>query len=392
MRKRIAVDQLRPGMCVVSADRGWLRVPFVRKFVSDETVVEALKRERVGEVVIDTDRGEDLAGPRVSPSGGPAGLPETLAARMAEASQLRRRAMEKVGEMTRRMSRGEAFDESDLSWMGQALVEKMREDPMPMLSVSALSNDGDYHASHSVSLAVLTLHVAKSAGCSVEEMTLLAEGALLHDIGKGMAPEALLRKPGKLTPEEAKVVRMHAVLGAEYLQSRAILPKEVVWFVSHHHERMNGSGYPNGLRGDDISWHGRVGGLLDVYDALVHENYYKDSADPAFVLKLMGRWVGDLYDPEAYGLLANSMGPYPVGTVLLLDTGELAVSCQPNGSISDRPVVALVSYTDGSPRRTADLTPLTDKDGVGEYRRTVVKSIPLQEVHFNPLTVMAGAA
>jgi len=379
MKKKISIDQLRPGMRVVHADRGWLRLPFFRMKVRDEEAVASLKRLRVNELVIDLGSMPERAAAEADSA-----RVHALARQLAEGAELLGRLTEAVASLHHAVRRGDAFEDRALEPLIESLIDFMTADGASLMAISALESSLEHDLRHCANLAALTVFVSKARGDSREVARLMAKGALLHDIGKALTPAEVLRKPGKLTLEEARVVQGHVAGGSRYLKDKAAVPHEALLFVREHHERMNGLGYPHGLKGDAISWPGRLGGVLDVYDALVHESYYKDAADPGFALKLMARAVDDYFDGEAFRLLQRSLGPYPPGSLLLLDTGELAVSCSPNPQSPERPMVALIGYSDGSPRpkwEPFDLTKERDRDS---YMRTAIRVLPPQDVPFEP--------
>ena len=219
----------------------------------------------------------------------------------------------------------------------------------------------------------------------------LGKGALLHNIGKCMVPREIIVKPGKLDPDEVEIVKTHVERGLRYLTKMRGIQKEVLDLVRDHHERVDGSGYPRGLVGDEISWYGRVGAVLDVYDALIHESYYKGSMDPLAVLEEMRASVGTLYDKRAFDSLADCLGKHPPGTILMLDSGEIAISFEPNYDNASRPKVLLVTCPDGSfyeHPMPVDLT--ATREGTSVYQRTILATMSLDEIAFDPLQILGN--
>ena len=148
-----------------------------------------------------------------------------------------------------------------------------------------------------------------------------------------MIPNEVLTKPTSLTLEETALIKTHVEKGVRYLQKIKGIEPEVLEIVANHHERLDGSGYPNGLRGEAIGRFGSIAAVLDVYDALIHENYYKASKDPGGVLRKMREGSGVLYEERALKALTDCLGIYPPGSLLMLDSGEMAVSWEPNPTI-----------------------------------------------------------
>lgn len=389
MRKKITIDQLIPGMYVVSTNRSWLQLPFFRKKIRDDRAVDKLREHLVTELVIDTERGLDTDG-----QGGPANpfeFPEVLASNLAQSSQLHREVINKTAELMDWVGEGKVIDQEMVDEPVNMMIDQILEDPQSMLCVSVLKNTDEYTFNHCVNVSILALFLAKSVGLSRDKMLILGKGALLHDIGKCMVPREIIEKPGRLEDDEAEVVRTHVERGLRYLAKMKDMPKEVFDFVRDHHERIDGSGYPRGLKGDAISWYGRVGAVLDVYDSLIHENYYKGAMDPLSVLDSMREKVGSLYDPRAFNALADCLGAHPPGTILMLDTGEIAISFEPNYNNPNRPKILLMTKEDGTFHDhpvPVDLEAC--REGTATHLRTILSPMTQDEIPFDPFEILGN--
>jgi HD-GYP domain-containing protein (c-di-GMP phosphodiesterase class II) len=152
----------------------------------------------------------------------------------------------------------------------------------------------------------------------------LGLAGLLHDLGKMAVPDPVLNKPGKLTDEEFAVVRQHAQRGYDLLVENPDAPAIAAEVVLHHHEKYDGTGYPHGLKGEEISLYARMGAICDVYDAITSNRPYKDGWAPAESIARMLEWEGH-FDPKLLDAFIRSIGIYPVGTLVRLRSNRLGL-------------------------------------------------------------------
>jgi len=390
MKKKISIDQLVPGMYVVSTNRSWLQIPFFRKRIKSREIVQKLKAYRVTEVVIDTERGGDL--PDSSSFGplNPFDHPEILARNMNQSMAAHSKVLSETTKIMEDVRNGEGFTEKKADEQVNLLIDQVMEDPQSLLCISVLKNADEFTFNHCVNTAILSLFVGQFLGMSRDGLLQFGKGALLHDLGKCMIPREILMKPGKLNQEEEAIIKTHVHKGLDYLKKMNVASEEVLLFAGEHHERMDGSGYPNGLRGDQISWYGKLAAVLDVYDAITHENYYKNSEDPKSVLEFIASGGSKSFDPKAYKALSDCVGLYPPGTLLMLDTGEMAVSYEPNNRSPDRPKVLLLTRVDGGFCATPEPIDLTEPKGndPSQFLRSIVTAMTHEDANFNPFEII----
>lgn len=167
---------------------------------------------------------------------------------------------------------------------------------------------------------------------------------MLHDLGKAAMPQEVLNKPGKLTPAEFEIVKQHPVRGYEMLFAGADVSEGVMDVCRHHHERVDGTGYPDGLTVERISLLARMGAVCDVYDAVTSDRPYKAAWDPAQALSQMATWKGH-FDPVIFQSFVRSVGIYPTGSLLRMRSGRLAVVLEQNPSALTKPRVKLFFST-----------------------------------------------
>lgn len=173
----------------------------------------------------------------------------------------------------------------------------------------------------------------------IEEIGL---GALLHDVGKSRVPEAILNKPGKLTPKEFEIIRQHVVYGHEILVKTSDISATALDVLLEHHERIDGTGYPEAKPGESISRFGQMAAIVDVYDALTTRRVYHDAMSPHEALRKLLQWSPQQFDRTLVQQFIRCVGIYPVGTLVRLESERLAVVVETGREQLLKPVVRLV--------------------------------------------------
>lgn len=374
-------------MYVASTDRPWLALPFFRRRIRSGEIVAKLISYNVREVVIDTDRGFDLDQGVESLEADPFHHPELMVANFNSATRAHDQVLQTTSHLMDQVRKGVVIREDVADTSVNLLIDQILTDPQALLCVSVLKNADEFTFNHCVNTAILALYVGRSLKLDRPALFNMGKGALFHDIGKCMVPLEILSKPGKLAPEEHRIIMTHVDRGMKYLQKMNITNEEIYLFTGQHHERLDGSGYPKGLKGSQISWWGRMAAVLDVYDAFIHENYYKDPEDPKYVLETIKSSVGTLYDTEAFDALYECLGPYPPGTLLMLDSGEMALSYEPNAERPERPKVLLLTSSGGSFNQTPEPVDLMASEG-GSFNRSIITSMTNEDANFNPFEIL----
>ena len=193
-----------------------------------------------------------------------------------------------------------------------------------LISLLRLKNKDDYTYMHSVAVSALMVVLAKELSLSEGDVRQAGLAGLLHDIGKAAVPMDYLNKPGALTDAEFAVVRLHPERGYELMKQANITDEAALDVCLHHHEKMNGKGYPHQLQGDEISLFAKMGAVCDVYDAITSSRSYKTSWEPSQSLQRMAQW-SDHFDDTVFKAFVKSVGIYPIGSMVKLKSGRLAV-------------------------------------------------------------------
>ena len=193
-----------------------------------------------------------------------------------------------------------------------------------LISLVRLKNKDEYTYMHSVAVCALMVALAKELGLSESEIRQAGLAGLLHDIGKAGIPSDVLNKPGALTDEEFSLVKLHPERGHQLLMQANILDEVVVDVCLHHHEKVNGMGYPHQLQADEISLFAKMGTVCDVYDAITSNRPYKAGWEPGISMQRMAQWEGH-FDDTIFKAFVKSVGIYPIGSMVKLKSGRLAV-------------------------------------------------------------------
>jgi putative nucleotidyltransferase with HDIG domain len=339
MLKKIAVEQLQVEMYVHALCGSWMASPFWKTsfMVDQQATLDKIRATRFDAVWIDTARGRDLpvhapappppAPPATEPAGtcatppGPVSLDEEIgrAARIVDKSR------HAVVRMFHEARMGKAIEVDHAQALVEEISASVMRNPGALISLARLKSADDYTYMHSVAVCALMIALAGCLGLDEAATREAGMAGLLHDLGKVATDPDLLNKPGKLTDAEFAVVREHPVLGYNILLSAKGVSPVALDVCRHHHEKMDGTGYPDRLAGDEISLYARMCAVCDVYDAITSNRPYKKGWCPAESLRKMADWSGGHFDPVVFQAFVKSIGIYPVGTLVRLASGKLGV-------------------------------------------------------------------
>ena len=357
MLKRIDVKHLTLGMYLHEFCGSWMEHPFWRtQFVLDDPHdLDLIRATAIREVWIDASRGKDVSVGTASltreevdaridtdfsrldaqpTSAAPAPAPPPPASNRLPAgmqSELRRaasicgQAKQAVVSMFNEVRMGKAVDAESASSLVEEISDSVARNPGALISLARLKTADDYTYMHSVAVCALMVALARQIGLSETHTRSAGMAGLLHDLGKAAIPLAVLNKPGKLTDEEFAVIKTHSARGHLMLKESGKVEAAVLDACLHHHEKMDGTGYPGKLAGDKISLIARMTALCDVYDAITSDRPYKRGWDPSEAIRRMAEWTHDHFDPRLFQAFVKSIGIYPVGSLVRLTTGRIGV-------------------------------------------------------------------
>jgi HD-GYP domain-containing protein (c-di-GMP phosphodiesterase class II) len=206
-----------------------------------------------------------------------------------------------------------------------------------------------YTYEHSLNVSVLSILVGLEIGYSEEIVIDIGIGALLHDIGKILITDSILNKPGKLTKEEYEIIKRHPVFGYEFIKDNKGLSELTKEIVLYHHERIDGSGYPEGIKINSIK-NGKyinIVSFLDVFDAMTNDRIYKEKMPIYLALEFVSSQVPTILDMKVFEVLKSRISPFPPGTYVELTTGEKGIVVKNNHEEPTRPTIKVLFNQEG---------------------------------------------
>ncbi|MBL8519781.1 MAG: HD-GYP domain-containing protein [Betaproteobacteria bacterium] len=223
------------------------------------------------------------------------------------------------------------------------MVESMTRNPDAMMWVAKMrEKDIDLYG-HGLSVAVSLVAFGRHLGYPKEQLSQLGMVGFLLDVGKVKLPKQILEKNARLSPAEYSIMREHVKLGLDILADMPLMHPGIVEGVAQHHERLDGSGYPGALRGDQISVFGRMAAIADTYAALTRERPYAEAVSPHEALQKLSNWGGTQFQMEMVEQFIQSIGVFPVGSLVELSNGDVAVVVTHNKHKRLRPKVLVIA-------------------------------------------------
>lgn len=385
MLKRIAVRDIRIGMFICEFCGSWMEHPFwkTRFLLDDEKDLRAIQASGIKELWIDIAKGIDV-GTAVPGKTEQEVAQETDALLMEAdravisekvsldeeiqtAAKLCAKAKEAVIEMFTDARMGKAIEVEQARALVEEISNSVLRQPHALISLARLKNADEYTYMHSVAVCALMIALARQLALDEEMVREAGFAGLLHDIGKVGIPLKVLNKPGKLTDAEFSVVKSHPEVGARILMESYQVSPMVLDVCLHHHEKMDGTGYPHGLKGETISLFAKMGAVCDVYDAITSNRPYKKGWSPADSIRKMAEWSKGHFDETVFQAFVKTVGIYPTGSLVRLESGRLAVVVEQNeGSLLNPKVKVFFSAKTKMPiiQETLDLARAKGKDKI----------------------------
>ncbi|SDI15282.1 HDIG domain-containing protein [Halanaerobium congolense] len=237
------------------------------------------------------------------------------------------------------------LDTKELKDVVQNITDDLIFNEDVLLNLVSLKSTSDYTYEHSVNVSVICIALGKMLGYNKDELFKLGMGAMLHDIGKTLIPEEIINKPGSLT--EYEIIKNHPQLGFNYLQKINSISSLSRIIVYSHHERIDGSGYPRGLKGSRIHEFARLAAIADVFDALTSDRVYRDKWPTYKAAEYITASSEKLFDYHLVKKILPKVSFYPNGTEVILSIGYRGIVKKQNIGFPTRPVIKLIEDDDG---------------------------------------------
>ena len=342
MLKRISVEHLKLGMHIHELCCSWMSYPFLRTSfpLEDPQDIRRIVESAIHEAWIDTERGIDVEfgqsrqevdgqidGELDKVVSSTSAAPQRLALsdEIRNATRICARSKEAVVSMFQEARMGRAIQTADAMPLVEEIGNSVLRNPGALISIARLKSADDYTYMHSVAVCALMLALANQLQLDEKQKREAGLAGLLHDVGKMFIPLEVLNKPGKLTDAEFTLVKSHPVLGHKLLLESDNIPDTVLDVSLHHHEKIDGSGYPDRLKGEQISLLSTMGAVCDVYDAITSDRPYKKGWDPAEAVRRMVEWSNNHFQNSVLQAFIKTVGIYPIGTLVRLQSGRLGV-------------------------------------------------------------------
>ena len=362
MIKRIPVSALKVGMYITDLNNDWIPHNTQRRrgVIKKEDTVEKIRQMGVNYVYIDVSKGLDSQDSepahevdRRNESALQHAGEQTpgvfkrvaVAEEMVFAQQVHHQAQGLVGNLMNNVKLGGAIDIAPIHQLADELQSSILRNANALSCLGRIREKDNYLLEHSVNLSVLMSLFGNYRKLPPDALHQTIVGALLHDIGKILTPDDILHKPGRLTPEEFEVMKAHARHSRDILKSTEGIGELTIMTAAEHHEHLDGSGYPEGLKGEEISVYGRMVAITDVYDAITSDRVYHKGMPPTQGLKKLLEWSGTHLDAGLVTEFIRCVGLYPIGSLVLLESGRLGVVIETNDEDQRLPVLRVMYNT-----------------------------------------------
>lgn len=356
MKKQVSVEQLKFGVYVNELDRPWTETPFMYQgfVINSEAQLQALKKY-CKKVTIDTEKGSDVSA--LNPfSGGPRGpsVLDTIKEKVTyeekvqvthelpAARQAQTRTALVLQDVFGSVQAGKALDAPRVKDAVTNMTDSVVRNPDAMLLLAKMKETSANTLDRAMGVSIYMITFGRFLSLPREQINLLGMLGLLQDVGKLRLPPALLSKKEALSAAELEICKGHVRHSVEILEKTTGLPRELPALAALHHERLDGSGYPEGLKGPQIGLFGSMAGLIDSFDALTEPRPYGQTLAPAAALRVFYDERDTKFDGPLVEQFIQCIGTYPVGAIVELHSGEIAIVIARNPRLKLFPRVMVV--------------------------------------------------
>jgi len=372
--KKVYIQDLQPGMYVSGLDRPWLETPFSLQgfMVRNQTEVKKLGFY-CDYVYIDSSKSLANLSINTTPAS-PNKRPQSIVARpfkaeIATHQPVSYREQSSVSQeipvaqvayqniraefdsMVSRIGNGKTINITQLSEAINPLVDSISRNPGASIWLARLKSQDSYTYSHCIAVAIWCTVIGRQIGLPKKDLSLLAMGGMLLDIGKLKIPPLILNKKQQLSEREFALIKKHVDLSLKMAKdSSRVMPQAVIDMIASHHERFNGSGYPEAIKGTQIPLYSRIAAIADCYDAITSQRVYAKPITHAQAIKQMYEWRGYDFQPELIEAFIQAVGVYPTGTLVELTSGEVGIVVKENPGKRLRPQVLVILDSDKQQR------------------------------------------
>lgn len=406
---KVYTDDLKQGMYVYQLDRPWTETSFMFQGfrIEDQDTIDQLQ-EACEFVFVDAEQSTVQPEPKMTLKKGP--VVEEVVHKKAPKITIKetqyknpkfsegsfRESLKRsygiyqdargwVDDMLEDSRLGNSIDTKKARSLVVQIADEVIKNPDAMTWLTHLKERDTYTATHCINVCILAVTFGRCLGLDQKELTELGLGALLHDLGKMRVPDKILNKPGRLTDDEFKVMKTHPTEGYKLLRNDESLNKQILSIVVFHHERLDGNGYPKGLKEYEIDPLVRITSIVDVYDAITSDRCYHDGVTPAAAMEDLFKWAEGNFDAQLLQCFIKCLGIYPIGSLVQLNTGDVGVVVTSDEGRRLQPIVMLVMNEKGkhyTPRRMVNLS-----DRMWEQSGNLMKIVKVLEPGYQGINV-----
>ena len=362
MIKKVKVTDLTPGMYVHDFNCGWIENPFFQRrlLLKDDQMILKVVEQGIHELYIDTEKGIDAKRSRPAEEVKKE-LQDQLkkivekkpmlesrvgyAEEFEEAIKVEKEARKIIHDVMDDVRLGKQIEVEKVTPVVEKITDSIIQNKDTLIFLGRIKQANEYTFQHSVSVCALMVSFSRALGHDRETTNEIGVGALLHDVGKMKVPEAILNKEARLTENEFGLMKSHVVHSSLILSRTPGITQAALDVAGQHHERYDGTGYPHGLKEDEISPYGQMAAIVDVYDAITSDRCYHKGMEVADALRKLFEWGKYHFNNELVHTYIRTVGIYPVGSLVKMESGMLGVVVESNPGNLMVPVVRIVYDT-----------------------------------------------
>ena len=375
---KVAAMNLQPGMFVAELDRPWLETPFsLQGFVVRDTSEVLYISDYVDHVFVDAEyrASRRFVNLDTAPSVPRPGQMLQLKADFQQARVCFENASATLDKVFDSLRTGRNTDINEVRDAINPLIEGVFRNQEAVAALLRLKENGQYRYHHSLSMALWATILGRHLGLHRDELEKLAVGCAMCDVGMTELSPELLDNPSNLTDQQCRIVRAHPVMGAQLVNDSGNVDFEVIAIIENHHERFDGSGYPRGMEGATIPLLARIAGLVDAYDAMITPRPYASARTSHEAVQELIDSKGSAFQDSLVEQFVQAIGLFPTGSLVELNTGEVAIVIRQNRARRLKPEVVVVLDAAKRRKEVLGLIDLANQDQRAEEERWIAREL-----------------
>lgn len=393
---KIPVDRYMNGMKIVKCDKPWLNAKLYSVDLPPDVLVSSLKSYGVKELFVELDEvvaeqlkkeGYESDSVQAEKTPKDKNINSLIASDLSFMSDVLPKLMSEVNEFFNSVNSG-VLNKDCLFRLTETIKNNSINNPLFVSNMNKYSYSNEYLNIHSLNVAFLSVSLGKKLGFTDDRLKNITLSGFLHDIGKIFLDQTILNKSGKLTNNEFNEIKKHSVLGYKFVSENLEVDSEVLSGILEHHERVDGSGYPRGLKGDKISYFAKIMGIVDSYDAITNDTVYREAMTNDAAIKVINSWKGIHFNEVLTSFFVDVFSYHAIGTPVLLDTGETGIIIDTPVSRNFEPKVLIVMELDKILEHPYVFNLTSYNTLNGKKYKSIKEILPKSKLSFNPLEIL----